>query len=252
MKTKTLLATAALLLMTTLNAHAENIQFQNIRVGGLGCPSDTTAIATAPDLSAASLIFQSFESHVPAVVMNNKGTPYISNLNCNVFLDIKLPANQKLDALEITYDLRGHAGLDKGVSGNFRSFIISANGLGTERTQSNQLLQEKLWTNIFADQEEDFRIEATKSLPVISQCGSAASNNIVSIHLQHQLGSQITSGYERTNASGTITMDSSDLKGGIKLRAYTSSCGVTSPPVNVPGRNCRVMRVNGRSQMVCQ
>ena len=251
MKTKTLLATAALLLVTTLSAHAENIQFQNIRIGGLGCPSDTIVVATAPDLSAASLIFQNFESHVPAVVMNNKGTPYISNLNCNVFLDIKLPANQKLAALELTYDLRGYAGLDKGVSGSFRSFIINASGLGTERTQNNQLLQEKLWSNDNPT-STDFRIEASKTLPIISQCGDAASNNIVSIHLQHQLGTQITSGYERTNASGTITMDSSDLTGGIKLRAITQTCGVNSPPVNVPGRNCRVMRVNGRSQMVCQ
>jgi hypothetical protein len=250
MKTKTLLL--ALGIMSTLTvAKAENFQFQNIRVGGTGCPSDVTQIVMAPDFSTASILFQGFESHVPAVVDNPKATPYISILNCNVFLDIKLPVGQKLDSLEISYDMRGHTFLDRGVSGNFKSFLISSNGLGTERSQGVQLLQEKNWLNTSIDQEEDFLVQATKSLAIQSQCNGAGSGDRVSIHLQHQLGSQIMGGFERTNASGTITMDSSDLKGGIRLRAYTSVCrGGPTPPG--PGRNCRVVRVNGRSQMVCQ
>ncbi|MBC7538311.1 MAG: DUF4360 domain-containing protein [Bacteriovorax sp.] len=250
MKTKTLLL--ALGLMSTLTvAHAENFQFQNIRVGGTGCPSDITQIVMAPDFSSASILFQSFESHVPAVVDNPKATPTISILNCNVFLDIKLPAGQKLDSLEISYDMRGHAFLDRGVSGNFKSFLISSNGLGTERSQGVQLLQEKNWLNTGVDQEEDFLVQATKSLSIASQCGRGANTDRVSIHLQHQLGSQILGGFERTNASGTITMDSSDLKGGIRLRANTSVCNVGPTPPG-PGRNCRVVRVNGRAQMICQ
>ncbi|MDD4974810.1 MAG: DUF4360 domain-containing protein [Bacteriovorax sp.] len=250
MKTKTLLL--ALGLMGAINcAWAENFQFQNIRVGGTGCPSDVTQIVMAPDFSTASILFQSFESHVPAVVDNPKATPYISILNCNVFLDIKLPLGQKLDALEISYDMRGHAFLDRGVNGNFKSFLISSNGLGTERSQGVQLLQEKNWTNTSVDQEEDFLVQTTKSLAIQSQCNGAGSGDRVSIHLQHQLGSQIMGGFERTNASGTITMDSSDLKGGIRLRAYTSACRVGPTPPG-PRRNCRVVRINGRSQMVCQ
>lgn len=251
MKTKKLLITLGLIGTSFMtSALAESIQFQNIRVGGTGCPSDITQIITAPDLSSASILFQSFESHVPAVILNPKSTPYISILNCNVFLGIKLPKDQKLDALEINYDMRGHAFLDRGVSGNFKSFLISSNGLGTERSQGPQLLQEKIWSNTGIAQEEDFLVQATKSLSIQSQCNTGASTDIVSIHLQHQLGSQIQGGYERSNASGTITMDSSDFKGGLRFRAYTSSC--RSIPENGGGRNCRVVRVNGRAQRICQ
>lgn len=253
MKTKTILFLTIMLGSLTL-ARAENIVFQNIRVGGLGCPSDVTEIAMSPDLSSASIIFQSFESHVPAVVTSPKASPYISILNCNVFLDLKLPVGQKLDSLEITYDMRGHAFLDRGVSGNFKSYLISSNGMGTERTQGTQLLEEKKWINTTAEQEEDFTITATKNLAIISQCNGATSGNKVAIHLQHQLGSQIQGGFERTNASGTITMDSSDIKGGIRLKAHTSACRVAPGPAPrpSPGRNCRVVRINGRSQMICQ
>ncbi|MGZ3808987.1 MAG: hypothetical protein ACXVCE_12950, partial [Bacteriovorax sp.] len=60
-------------------------------------------------------------------------------------------------------------------------------------------------------------------------------------------------GFETTSAEGTITMDSSDMTGGIHLRASTSACRPV-PPNNGGGgggRNCRVVRVNGRAQMVC-
>ncbi|MGZ3787249.1 MAG: DUF4360 domain-containing protein [Bacteriovorax sp.] len=233
-------------------AWASNFEFQNIRVGGTGCPTDITQIVTAPDLSSASLIFQSFESHVPTAP-NPKGGTSISNLNCNVFLDIKLPAGQKLDSLEISYDMRGHAFLNRGVTGSFKSFLISSNGLGTERSQGVQLLQDKSWLNTSVDQEEDFIVSATKVLPINSQCGNGANTDRVSIHLQHQLGSQILGGFETTSAEGTITMDSSDMTGGIHLRASTSACRPV-PPNNGGGgggRNCRVVRVNGRAQMVC-
>lgn len=233
-----------------LSAHAENFQFQNIRAGGTGCPSDVTQIVMAPDLTSASIIFQGFESHVPAVIMSPKSSPYISILNCNLFLDIKLPIGQKLDSLEISYDMRGNTFLDRGVSGNFKSYLISSNGLGTERSQGTQLLQDKNWLNSNIDQEEDFTIQTIKNVKINSQC-NGNSDGRVSIHLQHQLGSQILSGYERTNASGTITMDSSDLKGGVKFKAFTSACK-NEPGTQRPGRNCRVIRVNGRAQTICQ
>jgi hypothetical protein len=110
---------------TSLMAVAAESEFQNIRVGGTGCPSDVTQIVVSPDKSAASLLFQNFESHVPTAA-NPKGGTGISILNCNIFLDIKIPGGQKLDSLEITYDMRGHTFLERGVSGNFKSYLISS------------------------------------------------------------------------------------------------------------------------------
>lgn len=243
--------------LASVNALAGNFEFQNIRVGGSGCPSDTTQIVTAPDLSAASLIFQGFESHVPTAA-NPKGGTSISLLNCNVFLDIKLPAGQKLESLEVSYDMRGHAFLDSGVTGSFKSYLMSSAGLGTERGgRGPELLQEKSWLNTSIDQEEDFTVSATKIITLSSQCGNGNAGDRVSLHLQHQLGSQIVSGSSRTE--GTITMDTSDMAGGIRLRATTSVCSGNRP--NPPGggnggrrgngRNCHIERINGRAVMVC-
>lgn len=256
MKTKnTLLAFITFIL--AVSAKAESLQLQNIRVGGTGCPSEITQIITAPDMSSASILFQSFESRVPAVVTNPKASPYISILNCNVFVDIKLPADQRLEALEISYDMRGNASLDRGVNGNFKSFLISSNGMGTERSQRTQLLQEKSWMNSNADQSEDFLVQSTKTLPIQSNCGIGSRSDLVTVHLQHQLASQILGGFERTNAQGSITMDSSDISGGLRLRARVSTCrgnggGNGGGNGRGNGRNCRVERVNGRAQMICE
>jgi hypothetical protein len=240
----------ALIYSSITFAFAENFEIQNIRVGGLGCPSEQTVITTSPDRAAASVIFQGFESHVPAILTNPKSTPYNSNLNCNIFLDLKMPANLKLDSLEISYDMRGHAFLERGVIGSFKSYLISSNGMGTERSQKNYLLQEKNWLNSSVDQEEDFLLRSNKILPLQSNCGMGSRGDLVTVHLQHQLASQITGGYERTNTSGTITMDTSDVTGGIKIRASVSSC---RGPVNPgPIKNCRVVRINGRAQTVCE
>lgn len=258
MKISTSFLVLAFTSIAATNALAGNFEFQNIRVGGSGCPTSTTQIVTAPDLSSASLLFDRFESHVPTV-QGPKGGTNISLLNCNVFLDIKLPAGQKLDSLEVSYDMRGHAFLEKGVTGNFRSYLMSSAGLGTERGgRGPELLQERTWLNTSIDQEEDFIVQATKVITISSQCGNGNAGDRVQIHLQHQLGSQIVMGDSKTE--GTITMDSSDMTGGIRLKATTSVCRQGPPGGGGggngggrgPGRNCHVERQNGRAVMVCQ
>lgn len=256
MKISTSFLALALTSLAAAKVQAGNLEFQNIRVGGSGCSQSTTQIVTAPDLSSASLLFQQFESHVPTAP-NSKGSTNIHFLNCNVFLDIRLPAGQKLETLEVSYDMRGHAFLDRGVTGSFRSYLMSSAGLGTERGgRGPELLQEKAWFNTGVDQEEDFTVRATKVIALNSHCGNGNAGEKVQIHLQHQLGSQILSGDSRTE--GTITMDSSDMTGGIRLRATTSACRAPGGGGNGdgrgrgPGRNCHVERQMGRAVMVCE
>jgi hypothetical protein len=238
----------------TLKAHAENFQLQNVRVGGVGCPSDVTQIVLAPDNSSASIIFQSFESHVPMAAPNESGkfSRNASEINCNVFLDIKLPKGQKLDSLEVSFDMRGHAFFSSGVTGNFKSFLIGRSGLGSERMQGIQLIQEKSWNNTNIDQEEDFLIQTSKSIAVPSNCHGDELEDKISIHLQHHLASQILQGNILMNAEGTLSLDSSDIKGGLRVRALTSSCTPQQSTQNGrERRNCRVIRVLGRAQTVC-
>ncbi len=228
---------------------AAQFQFQNIRVGGVGCPSEVTQIIMAPDNSSASLIFNQFESRVPQVASSPKINPNISILNCNIFLDIKIPRGVKLESLDLSYDMRGLATLDRGVTGNFKSFLVSKAGLGIQNGRNIELLQEKNWNNVSVNQEEDFIIQTQKRLSLQSQCSPGNGSDIVSIRLQNTLSSQILAGFE--NASqGMIVMDSSDFKGGLTMNATTSQCA--SGPVPGNGRNCRIVVINGRTTQVCR
>ena len=58
------------LFLMSATLYAETIKFNSIRTGGVGCPSQTTSIARAPDLSSASIIFDRFESRVPVQLPN--------------------------------------------------------------------------------------------------------------------------------------------------------------------------------------
>lgn len=215
---------SALLIFFTSSLYAADFKLQNIRVGGTGCPSELTTITLAPNASSASLIFSQFESRVPLLNSGPKGSRNISNLNCNVFLDVKVPGGVKLDSLEVIYDMRGFTFLDKGVRGSFKSFLVSKAGLGTEQLgRGAELIAEKLWANASTIQEEDFTVSAKRKILMPSQCAVGNSGGIISIRLQHTLSSQILAGFE--NASeGSITMDSSDIKGGLKIMAATSTC----------------------------
>jgi hypothetical protein len=239
------------LAMMTTSLYAADFQLQNVRVGGLGCPSESTQIVLAPDSSAASIIFAQFESRVPNLDAGPKVQRNISMLNCNIFLDVKVPAGVKLDSLEVSYDMRGYATFDRGVQGSFKSFLVSKTGLGTEQgSRGAELVTEKNWANTRESQEENFTITSAKAISVPSQCARGSSSDVVSIRLQNTLSSQILAGFE-SQSQGSITMDTSDIKGGLKLRANTSVCGQQQGGGANNGRNCRVIRVNGRSQQVC-
>jgi hypothetical protein len=249
---KILSALSLALLSTTL--YGADFQLQNIRAGGTGCPTETTQIVLAPDSSAASIIFAQFESRVPNLAVGPKVQRNISTLNCNIFLDIKVPAGTKLDSIDISYDMRGFATFDKGVQGSFKSYLMSKTGLGTEQNSRNpELLTDKSWTNSQDSQEEDFTITTAKTLMASSQCGQGPSD-IVSIRLQNTLSSQILAGAQAQN-QGSITMDTSDIKGGLKLRAHGSACILNSPGNpprrNNSGRTCRIVTVNGRVTQEC-
>lgn len=248
---KKLIATLLFTSSISTSLYAADFQLQNIRVGGSGCPSEMTQIILAPDASSASLIFSQFESRVPNLDPNPKVQKNINNLNCNIFIDVKVPAGIKLDSLEISYDMRGFATLDRGIQGSFKSILVSRGGMGTESQSRNpELLAEKIWSNSHSNQEEDFTVSSVKKISIPSQCGRGQSSDVVTLRLQNTLSSQILAGFEN-RAQGSITMDTSDIKGGLKLRANASVCGNSNPGRPGGGRNCRIERVNGRSQQVC-
>jgi Domain of unknown function (DUF4360) len=221
---KPFITTIFFAMIMSASLYSADFQLQNIRVGGTGCPSEQTQIILDPDASSASLLFSHFESRVPSTETGPKVQRNISNLNCNIFLEIKVVSGVKLDFMEISYDMRGFAALDRGVSGSFKSYLVSRSGMGTEsQNRKQELLAEKVWSNSSINQQEDFIVRANKKISVPSQCGHGSSSDIITIRLQNTLASQILAGFE-TQSQGSIIIDTSDIKGGLKIRALTSRC----------------------------
>lgn len=243
------------LICLSLLSHESFAQFQikNIRLGGSGCPSETTQIVMAPDLSSASLIFSQFESRVPNLDIGPKVSRNINTLNCNIFLEIDVPNGEQLESLDISYDMRGFVGLDKGVVGSFKSHLVSANGLGVEsQIRGPQLLTEKSWSQSFNSQDEDFILNSNKTIKTPSFCGRGNLKDTVSIRLQQNLTTQILNGFEHIS-QGSITVDTSDFMGSLKIKATTAICrqggSITNPS---SGRNCRIIRNGGKSLKICE
>lgn len=248
-KVKVSLMLVGWMVTVSLTMAQENIRFNSIRTGGSGCPGESTEIAIAPDQSAASLIFDRFESRVP-LQMPNGGLRGLVDIPCNVFVELSLPANHRLDAIEVTYDLRGTVFLDPGVEGSFKSYVVSIAGNSVPNSRQTREVISKVWNNTFVEQVEDFYVQHTQNLPVVSNC--SPGNDRVMMHVQHHVKTEMRGGL-MNNKEGFIIMDSSDISGGLKLRARISRC---SNPGNIGGgnnggRTCRTVIVRGRPVQSC-
>jgi Domain of unknown function (DUF4360) len=247
---KTLL-TLAISLLSAQTLRAENFQIQNIRLGGLGCPSETTQVVISTDNQTASILFNNFEARVPIVQTGPKPPGTTSILNCNIFVDIKLPLNVKLDSVTINADMRGYTSMEKGVAGSFKSYLVSKTGLGTEtnsRPGTPELILNKEWGGKNITVDEDFNILVSKKIPAASQCSRGGSGDIVTVRLQNTLTTQILAGFKATS-EGNITMDSSDVSGGFKISAQASNCRNGG---RIAERNCRNERIGNKIVEVCR
>ena len=227
---------------------AENIKFNSIRTGGVGCPGETTQISVAPDLSAASLIFDRFESRVP-LQMPNGSLRGMVDVPCNVFVELGLPANHRLEAVEVSYDVRGSTFLDPGVEGSFRSFLMSIAGNSVPNTRQVREVIQKVWNNTYVEQQDDFYVKHSQTIPLVSTCSNG--NDRIMMHVQHHVKTEIRSG-DLLSKEGFIIMDSSDLNGGLKLRARIVLCsGGGNGGGNGGGQVCRTVIVRGRPVQSC-
>ena len=242
----------SLITFLTMPLFAEEFKIKNVRLGGVGCPSDLINITYAPDNSSASLIFSQFQAAVPVEVTGPKVNPNISSLNCNIFIDIAIANGNLLSSIDLKYDLRGFVSLDRGVNGSFKSHIVSVSGLGMETSIPSRnpiLVSEKAWTNSGQSQEEDFIIESFKSITTPSQCSRNQLGDTVTVRLQQNLTAQILKGFER-QAKGTMIIDTSDISGGLKISGTTRNCRNTLR--DAPRLQCEVIRTGGRSHTICR
>lgn len=246
-----------LLSLNSLKVNAELLQFENIRLAGLGCPSQSTQIAFAPDRTLASIIFSQFESHVP--YESSKGTVYAFDLACNMFIDIIVPQDEALTSLEISYDMRGFAALDSGVLGKFSSHLMSITTANSANNRQEKLVEQN-FGSYTQDEQTDINISQTLNVSTLQNCRlPRRAPERVTIHLQNHLATQILN--RTSGAQGSLVMDSSDFSGGIKFRPITERCRSegrierpTRPerPRREVGRvTCHLENRRGRVERVC-
>ncbi len=250
LSTRSLLCLSVLTILS-MPLKAADFKIKNIRVGGVGCPSELINITYAPDNSSASLIFSDFKAAVPNQMTGPKVNPNISSLNCNIFVDINVASGEQISSIDLKYDMRGFVSLDRGVSGSFKSHIVSVNGLGMEQTMSRNptLVSEKTWVNSSINQEEDFIIESSKSLTTPSQCSRNPMGDTVTVRLQQNLTAQILRGFEN-QATGTMIIDTSDISGGLQISGTVRNCRNTPREGNRV--QCEVVRAGGRAHSICR
>lgn len=251
MFTKKSLLGCALLLVSSFS-FAQSLQFTSIRTGGVGCPVDVTSIATAPDLSSASIIFDRFEARVP-LQMPNGGMRSVIDVPCNIFVEMDLPSGHKIEEMEVTYDLRGQTFLDPGVAGSFRSFMMSIAGNSVPRSRAPRSVVEKTWNNTYVEQSDDFYVQHVQKIPVLSNCSNGRDK--VAMHLQHHVEAKILNQADVFSREGFIIVDSSDISGGVRLKARISRCTLggngNGNGNGNGGRTCRTVIVRGRPVQSC-
>lgn len=131
-------------------------------VNGSGCPIGTTAAALAPDGSALSILFNSYQ-----VEAGGNTGKRVERKNCNIAIPIQIPQGYSVSVYNIDY--RGFNGLDRGATSRFSVdyFFAGNHGPGFTKTFYGPLNQDFLLSN-----------RLTAEATVWSACGASVDLRI--------------------------------------------------------------------------
>jgi hypothetical protein len=208
---------------------AELISFEEISAAGTGCRPGTMATSISPDGKTVTLLFDSFVAEVPQFSGDNDNgstSHFDENLDrkiCNMMLKAVLPKGEMLSTVSITVDYRGYTFLDPGVSGRFKSFLVSSQGLGIPAGTGEGDIIEKKWRAKSTPVDEDWVISQSKSFSINSKCATDADRKLrmtVKNYIEAIIG-KTSVGLGKT---GIVVMDSADLVGKVEFKFSTQKC----------------------------
>jgi hypothetical protein len=161
-------------------------RFRSLSWAGSGCPAGTVAANLAPDLTAFTLLFDSYVAEI------GPGLPLsLSRKNCQILIDLDFPQGWSYSIFDVDY--RGFVNIPGGMSGiqqsnyNFQGQIYTA----------------RLATTLRGPNNGDYQIRDSLGLDALvwSPCGAQRALIInSSIRLVNNSGN--------FNAQGVITTDS--------------------------------------------
>jgi len=237
------------LTLSSLSVFAQdNFSFTEITLRGTGCKKGTAQVVTSPDDQAISFLFDEFKVEVPNRLGDNDNddaddednrTPE-SKLNerldhkvCNIILNTNLKSDEQVSHLEFDLDFRGFTGLEKGSMARFRARLLGWNGPERAQRKGAQQIASKIWEG--SSVNENWTVTQKVNLPVNSPC-SRREDRIFKMNLKTILQARILKNQSVDSTFATLTMDSSDVVGHLKMKVVTKKCAPRGPN---PGRGPR-------------
>ncbi len=233
----------------TLSSFADdNFSFTEINLRGTGCKKGTAQVVTSPNDQTISFLFDEFKVEVPNKLGDNdnddaddadnrvpesKLNERLDHKVCNIILNTNLKADEQVSHLEFDLDFRGFTGLEKGAMARFRARLLSWNGPERAQRKAAQQIASKVWEGTSIN--ENWTVSQKVNIPVNSPCSRKDDKNF-KLNLKTILQARILKNQSVDSTFATLTMDSSDVVGHMKMRVVTKKCAPRGPN---PGRGPR-------------
>jgi hypothetical protein len=199
MKNYFLKSMVGLLLMSSLQAKADDIVLGRPGYGGTGCPAGTASVTLSPDRKAISLLFDAYTLEVGRPTSRT-----IDRKSCNITVPVHVPQGMSVAIFQVDY--RGFNSLPGGAYSRFDAEYFWAGSQGPRFTRTFN-----------GPTEDNYLIRngiAATSL-IWSPCGA-------SVNLRAN-----TSMMLKTNtylASAMSTVDTADIAGGLIYHIQWRQC----------------------------
>ena len=236
------LLTITLLSLMSVSAFAQ-FRFSSNSHRGNGCPLGSVSFSPSPDGQAVSVLFDNFmvelpdpnQGQIPGSTIRRRYDPSRSTKGCNLSFSVELDAGQMVEALEVTVYNRGATILDAGVKASLSTKFLGYAAFGGRAAPQSVDIENKQWGG-WSAVNEDWVSNPVVQLPIRSSCASLRAKD-VRFDMLSILDAQITNG--NLNASALVSMDSSDVNAGMKIRVITRRCGGNMAPVEASAQPVR-------------
>ncbi len=230
---KKLMMIAGLLLLGQTTIHAKT--FSNVVAQGTGCPLGSTDIVTSPDGETVSVLFNEMLIELPqfdgdndndvAVDSNRAGSRFDKNLVqkiCNILIEADIPAQHRIDSIDVNVDFRGTTVMDEGTTAFFQSQLIDYKTPGANSKLKRDFIARKIWRMEPAD--EDWTMSGQKNIKVQGNCSSRQDSKY-KFNLRNLIRANILPFGESLGSFVYIGLDTADIIGKLQFKVNTSRCG---------------------------
>lgn len=187
--TKTILATAALLLaasQTTLAAGVSDVRIQDVGYAGNGCPAGSADVVISPDKQSVSVLFDEYIAEA-----GGPGQRTFDRKKCDVAFGLKIPSGLSVSMIDADY--RGFTDLPRGAQATFTRDYFFAGSQGPSLSsrwngsRSNDfLIKDRLGVlaNVWSACGADVILRSKTAATVRTQRGNDAMVMVDSIDLR--------------------------------------------------------------------